>query len=266
MDTWDLMNDWYLVLPPSRPSAAQLARIDSQILGVDRQVPVAILGSTPEFRDFFYEAGFQQIYVFDRNASFYAAMNKARVHDNVEHFVHGNWIQTLPSFKNEFAVILSDLTSGNVPYENRVQFYEGITDALSEGGMFLDKVLTHHGDLYLVEELIQKYSHLPLNLLHINNFSSEALFCSELIDLNKTVDSTLFYNILSQRIQNERAKAFVENAKRITPPGCIWWYGRKWAQLSGQYCPLLTLTSAYDDEPSSPYYGNLKFFQLTKEK
>lgn len=264
MDTWDLMSDWYLVLPPSRPSAVQIARIRGQMVGVNRQLPAAVLGSTPEFRDLLHESGFHQVYVLERNPKFYAAMTEARVHDNQEHFVQGDWLETLPAWKNHFGLILSDLTSGNVPYDDRVRFYGGITDALMDGGVFFDKILTHPGDTLSVDGLIEKYSNLPLNLLHINNFSSEMLFCSELIDLNKVVDSTCFYNILNDRIQNKRVLAFAEQAKRITPPGCIWWYGRKWGRLASDYCPSLIRTSVYDDEPSSPYYGNLKFFQLTK--
>jgi hypothetical protein len=266
MDTWDLMHEWYLVLPPSRPSAVQIARIRRQILGVNKQLPVAVLGSTPEFRDLLHESGFQQIYVLDRNAKFYAAMGEARVYGNAEHFVQGDWLETLPACKNRFALILSDLTSGNIPYDDRSKFYGVIANALTDEGLFFDKVLTHPGDTLSVDGLIEKYSNLPLNLLHINSFSSEMLFCSELIDLNQTVDSTLFYDILNKRIQNERVRAFAEHAKKITPPGCVWWYGRRWAQLTKDYCPDLILTSVDEDELSSPYYGNLKFFQLTKGK
>jgi len=264
MDTWDLMQNWYLVLPPSRPSALQLARIQSLLAKVDRSLPVAVLGSTPEFRDLLHESGFQQIYVLERNPSFYKAMTAARIYRNPENLVNGDWLQSLPTLKEKFAVILSDLTSGNVPYDQRAQFYEGIEYALMDSGLFIDKVLTHTGSNLSVDGLVDKYSTLPLNLIHINNFSSEMLFCSELIDLRQLVDSSLFYGIVEHRAKNERVRAFAEEAKRITPPGCIWWYGRKWEELQRNYCRSLTRISVAEDEPSSPYYGHLKFFEFTK--
>ncbi len=191
MDTWDLMQNWYFVLPPSRPSALQLTRIRSQIAKVDRSLPVAVLGSTPEFRDLLYESGFRRIYVLERNAVFYQAMTQARVYCNAENLVNGGWLDTLPTLKGKFAAILSDLTSGNIPYDQRVQFYEGIEGSLMEGGMFFDKVLTHTGCNLSFDSLVEKYSTLPLNLLHINYFSSEMLFCSEL-DRSGTTCGFLF--------------------------------------------------------------------------
>ena len=50
MDTWDLMQNWSYVLPPSRPSARQLKEILTISKTIDHNAPVAILGSTPEFR------------------------------------------------------------------------------------------------------------------------------------------------------------------------------------------------------------------------
>jgi hypothetical protein len=264
MDNWDLMESWYLVLPPSRPSASQLAHIRSQIANVNRDLPVAVLGSTPEFRDLLHESGFARIFVLDRNASFYEAMSETRIYRNAETFVNGDWLDTLPTLNKMFAVVLSDLTSGNIPYDDRAQFYEGIDRALLEGGVFFDKVLTHSDRLLSVDALIEKYSALPLNLLHINTFSSEMLFCSELIELSQIVDSTLFYRILDGRIKNERVKTFAKQAKKITPPGCKWWYGRKWVELESDYCPQLTRISEAEDEQSSPYYGYLKFFEFMK--
>src|SRR3989338_4842770 len=124
------MQNWVLVLPPSRPSALQLARIKETIQYLDRSFPVAVLGSTPEFRDLLCEGGFTNIYIMERNENFYKVMSKARIYQNPEHFVKGDWLKTLPQHKGMFAFILSDLTSGNVPYLCRSQFYNSITDSL----------------------------------------------------------------------------------------------------------------------------------------
>lgn len=264
MDNWDLMDHWRLVLPPSRPSNLQLSHIRSQIADVDRNLPVAVLGSTPEFRDLFHELGFSKIFVLDKNARFFESMSTARIYRNKESFVNQDWLRALPSFGSTFAVILSDLTSGNIAYDKRAEFYGGISHALMDGGMFFDKVLTHTDPLLSVDNLVHKYSLLPLNLVHINYFSSEMFFCSELIDIESVVNTSLFYGLLDRRITNERVRAFTEKAKAITPPGCIWWYGRRWDELQGDYCVHLERISVTEDEQSSPYYGYLKFFHFRK--
>src|ERR671924_512788 len=94
MDTWDSMINWNFVLPPSRPSKWQLDWISSHVKNIDLSSPVAVLGSTPEFRDHLYELGFTSIFVFDKNLSFYQRMSKARIYQNDENFVHGDWLDT----------------------------------------------------------------------------------------------------------------------------------------------------------------------------
>jgi hypothetical protein len=265
MDTWDLMQNWHLVLPPSRPSAAQLNRIRSRIHAVPRTAPVAVLGSTPEFRDLLYECGFQHIFVLDRNLAFYKAMSEIRIYQYPEKLIEGDWMQTLSGFRGEFALILSDLTSGNIPYASRGEFYSLITDALRQGGLFCDKVLTHPGRNLSFHVLVEKYSNLPLNLMYVNYFSCEMLFCSELLDLEQLVDTSLFYSILDREVDNKRVRAFAEGAKKmVTPANCIWHYGQKWHALKMEYCPDLEVVSEEEDEVSSPYYGRLRFYVLQK--
>jgi len=189
-------------------------------------------------------------------------MTKSRIYRNAEQLVEGDWIETLPGLKGMFSLLLSDLTSGNVSYADRARFYSLITDALDQGGIFCDKVLTHPGPNLSFDGLVEKYSRLPLNLLHINYFSCEMLFCSDLLDLKQLVDTSYFYSILDQRVKNQRVRAFAEHAKMITPPDCLWYYGRKWDQLKQEYCPNLKVITDDEDEPSSPYYGRLRFFTL----
>lgn len=265
MDTWDLMQNWHLVLPPSRPSADQLVRITSFASDIDRSAPVAVLGSTPEFRDLLHEIGFSEIHVLERNMRFYEAMGTWRVHQNNEHVVQGDWRETLGGLRNTYALILSDLTSGNIPYADRALFYGLVTGALRAGGIFCDKVLTHTGPMLTLDSLFEKYSSLPLNLIHINNFSCEALFCSELLDIENVVDSSRFFTILGERAPGERVASFVKNAALITPLGCKWYYGIRWCDLEADYCPALERNSVGDDYPGSPYFGrqSCSFFERT---
>src|SRR5665213_857374 len=213
-DTWDMMQDWNLVLPPSRPSAAQLSQIVETIRGVDRDNAVAVLGSTPEFRDLLYECGFTNIHVLDRNETFHNAVSAMRVYKNSETFIKGDWLETLPGFRNTFALILSDLTSGNISYDNRAAFYNLIAQSLRVEGLFNDRVLTHPGLNLSIDELLTKYERLPLNLLYANYFSCEMLFCSDLLEINKMVDSSVFYTALMERVKNPRVLAFINYAHK----------------------------------------------------
>ena len=253
------MKQWDLVLPPSRPSAHQIAALRPHICCIDREKPVAILGSTPEFRDLLFECGFTNVHILERNLTFLSSMSDLRVYSNPETIIHGDWLDTLPESRGRFALILSDLTSGNIPYEDRPRFYDDISNALMPGGLFCDKILTHPGPHIPINILLQRYSDLPLNLLHINNFSSEVFFCSELLNHNQTVDSTLFYQILDERAKHPRVHAFTAKAKSITPPGFVWWYGRPWSELKPSYCPRITLCYEADEDSGSPYAGRLKY-------
>ena len=138
--------------------------------------------------------------------------------------------------------------------------------ALENNGLFFDKVLTHPLPHLEVDSLLEKYSNLALNLLHINYFSCEMFFCSELLSLNEEVDSTLFYSIIESRAKNLRIQTFLKKAELITPRGCVWWYGRSWGALKEEYCPTLKCLSVEDDETASPYYGRLKFFTFARER
>jgi len=234
-------------------------------LEIDRAAPVGILGSTPEFRDLLYECGFEHIYVLDRNTTFYVAMSNARLYRNHEEFIKGDWCDTLPKLKGTFSLLLSDLTSGNIAYADRAQFYNLISDALAPKGIFCDKVLIHDGPNIKFDSIVEKYSQLPLNLLYINYFSCEMLFCSELLDIKQLVDTADFYSIIEERVNSPRVRAFARYAKEmITPSDCIWYYGRKWGSIKHDYCPDLKPVAEYPDDPTSPYYGRLKFFTFRK--
>lgn len=262
--TWDLVRDWELVLPPLRPSAAQIARIRQRLEGLDRACPVAVLGSAPEFRDLFHEMGFARVHVFDRNRRFSEAMSRLRVHAGSEVLEEGDWLHTMRRFQGCFGAVLSDLTSGNIPYELRADFYGLITDALREGGLFCDKLLRHDRPLLPLEGLLEKYDHHPLNLLYVNAFVCETFFCSDLLALRGIIDTSLFYDVLHDRARTPRLRAFVAINKRGMPPGTIWYYGRPWSELAPDYCPALVSVEDVDEEPWSPFYGQARHLVLLK--
>lgn len=261
LETWERMDTWQLVLPPSRPSTGQLRLLRDVACNVRRDAPVAVLGSTPEYRDLLHEEGFQSIFIFEKNSTFYAQMSAARIFDNEETLIEGDWCITLAQHRSRFHLILSDLTSGNLPYNRHPRFYDDIVAALADGGIFFDKVLTHSSEFIPLSDLLATYDRTPLNLASANRFSCEVLFCSSLLDGETgIVDSTRFYRSILAASQSPRIRAFVESSKLITPEGCIWYYGRPWHALSQTYCRGLTRIIDELDEPHSPYFGRLRFF------
>lgn len=261
MSNWDNMLQWEVVLPPSRPTEEELNRIIRNINSYDKKMPVAVLGSTPEFRDVLHYLNFSDIYIFDKSIDFYHQMSgllPRKVSEN-ERFVLGNWLETLPLYPQKFQFVLSDLTMGNLPYEERKNFYESIYYSLMLGGVFIDKVLAFDFQVPSLDDLFRKYEKLPINLRTINDFSSEVLFCSELVIKNQIVDSTKFYEIIRNGKYTEKIKLFAEKAKMITPEGFIWYYGKPWNELSPEYFSKYSSAIVYpEEEIKSPYYNRTK--------
>ncbi|MFC0242621.1 hypothetical protein [Rhodopseudomonas telluris] len=227
---------------------------------MSKESPVAVLGSTPEFRDLLCDCGFRNVFVIDKNQEFHERMNHMRIFRNEEVFVCGDWIDVLGSYEAMFSLVLSDLTSGNVAYCDRARFYELIDGSLSRGGWFIDKVLTNERKLISIEHIEAYYADSPINLQSANRFSCEAIFCSELQLENEMIDTSEIYRRLEVRLPGRRFMALCELAKRVTPPGCRWYYGRPWGMLSGSYCPSLTLRRSFELPREGPYSGRAKQF------
>ena len=87
-------------------------------------------------------------------------------------------MQTLPGCAHKFAAIVSDLTSGNIPYSRRRRFYSLVAEALRPGGTFCDKLLSHPIPHESVAELLAKYENAPLNLDTLNRFNCESSFAA----------------------------------------------------------------------------------------
>ena len=263
MSDWKNMDQWYTVLPPSRPTNDELERIEQFLYTADRDKPVAILGSTPEFRDLLKRMGFHYRYVFDRSVDFYNRMGRLLPDSvpNGERFIDGDWLTTLPDYTDFFIAILSDLTMGNISYLDRDMFYTAIAEALVTGGTFIDKVLAFDFPVPSIKDLFKKYEKMPINLRTINDFSSEVLFCSELVTENNIVDSTKFYSRIREGSYSEKIKFFAEAAHMITPEGFLWSYGVKWEELSESYGRFYSSQRIYvEEDVKSPYYLRTKQF------
>lgn len=263
MSDWRNMDQWEMVLPPSRPTVEELNRIERYIDGYSRSEPIAILGSTPEFRDLLYRMGFQRRFIFDKSIEFYHRMSRLLPMHRCdgEQLIEGDWLDTLQNYKNLFRVILSDLTMGNISYGKRYSFYKAIANSLISGGTFIDKVLAFDFEVPTIAELFQKYEKLPINLRTINDFSSEVLFCSELVFERKEVNSTELYRFIDNGEFTEKIKYFSKAARMITPEGFAWDYGIPWSELSDVYVSFYSEQTCYPNEdPKSAYFKRTKQF------
>ena len=265
---WPSMTDWDLVLPPSRPSRDHLNFINNALSRIGRNSPVAVLGATPEYRDLLAENDFSEIVLFDRNPGFVRKMTSLRVYSNTETLIEGDWRDTLRNYHNEFGAILSDYTSGNIPYDDRRDFYADISQALAYGGVFIDRHLRHRIQKLLpLADVITYYQNAPLNLAEINRFNCEVLFRSELLIGREIVDSTEIYEFLDHTyMAMPRILSFAKQSQRVTPRGGIWWYGRDWPALRSDYCPALEPIQTLREPRYSPYHGIGLCMALRREK
>ena len=136
---------WDRYLPPGRPSDAHLAVFRSMLRRRRRHTNMAcVLGSTPELCDLALEEGLDLVLI-DRSEIFHSATLPLRVYPGRGRVEIGDWLEVLQRYAGHFDAILSDLTSGNVPYRARPVFYRRVSDALAPGGAFVDKILTGEG-------------------------------------------------------------------------------------------------------------------------
>ena len=256
-----ISSKWEYVLPPSRPTVYELQRIEGTVSLFDKKKPVAVLGSTIEFRTLLNRLGFQDIYIFEKNIDFYKWTCEWCAYGvENERVIEGDWCNTISLFIEKFQFVLSDLTMGNIEYGKRNKFYNDISNSLQYGGLFIDKVLTNEKRLISLSEIGGKYRNLPINLETVNMFNCEALFGSELLE-GGIINTTDFYEVLRETYKNDKVLTkFVEKCHLITPEGCVWYYGVAWEKLRNDHFAYYRSSTAIDDIEGSPYYGRTKQF------
>ena len=266
MDAWDRMTSWELVLPPSRPSQQHLDWFRKHLSQLHSDDPIAVLGSTPELRDLLALLGFHNIYVLERNVGFLDRMDRLRVRRTAQTVLHGDWMQTLPVCSGRFAAVLSDLTSGNIPYEQRGQFYSLITESLRPGGIFCDKLLSHPIPHERLSDLLDKYENAPLNLDTVNRFNCEVFFCSELLSVFGRVDTNHFYAYIRKMDTGPTVRAILDQLPHITPAGMNWSYGRPWHLEREVFDTRLQCSDDRLEGGDSPYANRLRCLRWDKPR
>lgn len=232
--------------------------ISAAIGTLSRDCPVAIMGSTPEFRDLAISMGFNRIVVVDRSDEFSRRMTHLMSFSgrDVEEVKIESWQEHFTGASEDYGAILSDLTLGNIPYVERRGLYDAIRNSLLPGGIFIDKVLTNEASRISMSEIRARFGEMPVNLETVNRFNCLALFCSDLYPAGE-LDSDKLYDQLSAELgQDPRLLHFNELCQRITPRGMRWHYGRPWSEVAEDYVTGMELICRVPQPETSPYWGH----------
>jgi hypothetical protein len=264
--TWNEFLTWELVLPPSRPSGAQLETIKRHLRGVDRRAPILVLGSTVEFRDLLAIMGFRAVTVVDSSADYFHRSAGALTTPNPygESFVELDWMDFLHETDELYTVVLSDLTLGNLNYERQSHFYAAIAGRMANNAVLFDKVLLHGPTIPTLPVQLARFRNSPPNLANVNRFNCAVLFNSSILT-DGILDTTVAYRELELATRTDpHLAAYVDRCKRVTPPGAVWYYGKRQFDFWEVAGTVLELESHRVEGGRSPYSGILHFIVWRK--
>lgn len=258
---WGSHGSWFLVRPPSRPATWQIRIVREWLRSLPTCGDVAILGSTPEFQDVVSEFPGLRAVVIDRNRAFFDHVRHHRWRrdrsDRMPEVLIGDWTEVLEQNPSRFLAVLSDLTSGNIPYVERARHYSAVSASLVDGGIFVDRVLTLEGRIRSRSEVYEAFEHRPVNIDSINDLNCKLLFTSDIReDEELRIDELL--RRASAEWSSDVGRAFLASLSLVTPPVGRWWYGRSWARLEQQHGAELALVQDYPEPPGSAYEGHAR--------
>jgi hypothetical protein len=148
--------------------------------------------------------------------------------------------------------------------EYRNAFYGYIAEAITDDGLFIDKILTKPIPFIPLSKLIEKYKNLDVDNQNVNSFNCEVLFCSELLNNDQNiVDTTMFYDKL-RSLNITRISEFVEACHEITPSGCTWWYSIDWDVERRIYEKYWNITHSFNEPDTSEYFDRAKLLVSTR--
>lgn len=165
IDLWkDWSKLWQEVEPPGRPSEKELIFWNEKLENFGSAVPqVLILGSTPEFRDFFASKNIP-ITLLEANEVMYREMSKLRKKPGgQETLVLGNWLEAASLLDtHRFDFVLGDIPHCNLRFADWPKFFENVHGVLKPGGFFLvSTILYDYPERQSIEEMFQKYEQTP---------------------------------------------------------------------------------------------------------
>lgn len=267
---WDRFDSWYRFLPPSRPSAEHIEVFRACLLSAIERTgnrEICILGSTPELRDLAARLGRVKVVVIDHSDAFHKGVDWLRtVPTDDEELIIDDWSQALGRMPHRFSAVLSDLTLGNIRYEDRGRFFSSIARSLMTNGLFVDRVLTNELPQIPIRRLADHYSDIPGNLSVLNRFFNESLFCSSLLDGRDVIDIDQFISDMRAMDGNTGFKWCVDNLQRAIPAGSKWYYGRPWSRVKQDFESYFRIVgSTSEPMPSSEFAGRSQIISWTPQ-
>jgi len=262
---WDAQTSWPYTLPPGRPSLFHIQQFYQSI--VSRFPPstraglhAAVLGSTPELRSLLFELGIEHITVIDHSALFYQRMSALPVtRSPSERFVNSDWVDALQRRPGHFDVIVSDLTSGNLPFNRRSVFYAAVARSLRNDGIFVDKLLTYPVRRLQIAALEHRFCHAPENLQSLSDFCNIAFFLVEYWPNHCIVCPDTIRSHLRERFASlPRLLWFVDHSRMLVPPKGRWFYGLRWSKERRLLSASLKIRQVTPEERCSPFFRYLK--------
>lgn len=266
----DIARKWINYLPPFRPTVIDILnyrKVVTEFLSERSRINALVLGATPEFRDLLHEMK-ASVSIVDHNPMMIKEMSELRVYDNKEALFVDDWFKFLKGRHQEFHVIMSDLTQGNVPFEWQEEYYQLISNALIPGGVFIDRVFAFRdrSQLFNADDEFLKASKASVINLHILNEVFYKCFCASdlLFEIGK-VDMGKFYSIMRQDYNNPTLKKMASLLdKYIASEEAVWHSGKDWDEMSKTYFSHLHLVTEFTD--TDPSFNGIPSIIVSKPK
>jgi hypothetical protein len=253
---WRSFSTWHAVLPPNRPWQQNVDSIRA-LLERGSIHEAAILGATPEFRDLMTEFPTTHTTLYERDNSFLEISTANCLSAPAQSITWGDWRETLPTAVESADLILSDFTTGNIPYEDRGTFFRSLAEMLRPGGILIDRILIPTR-FNTPEDLCQKYDQRVYNLQTLNDFNADAVFLNRRTLLDGIVDVDSCYEELDSS-RSQRVRRLASRNRLVTPAGQTWYYGSEHPldkHIENMSALGLELVVAEPEPPHSAYLGH----------
>ncbi len=238
MSNWKNYSSWDTVLPPNRPGKTEVEFLRTCLLDANKDSAI-VLGATPEYRNLLKILKFKKIVVIEKNISFLKSISHLSIQSEAETIVEGDWLEILPKFKGQYSLVVSDITLGNIPFEQQSDLQKLMCDALKPDGILFDRILHYRDGLCNWDLIGETFRYLPLNLETVNLFSIMALFRSPVIKNIGKLDTTIAYDTVVKKHYFLK-KISNLTKKYVTPTNCIWWYNGIFKNPLKTYSNFLT--------------------------
>lgn len=169
--TTSVASQWGLFLPPARPSLSELSVLEKILLGQKQKKPdlkVAILGSTPEYRDLCqtYQINYKCL---DYNKDNFLTLRNYLLHkDKDDNLLLSDWREM--NFEETFDVFMGDLATTVTLVKDHDIIYQNIKKHCNSKALFLLKVvLREDNDIRAHKEIFSKYRK---ELFYLNPFAA----------------------------------------------------------------------------------------------